>query len=63
MALLALVFIYEVGMHEHLVTQILFVKRLAKICAVGKKKKNKNTPIYFNRNYRTEMKLVPIIID
>ena len=22
-----------------------------------------NTPIYFNTNYRTEMKLVPIIMD
>ena len=31
-----------------------------KICTVGQKKKEKkrNTPIYFNTNYRTEMKLV-----
>ena len=28
---------------------------------VGKKKRN--IPIYFNINYRTEMKLVPIIMD
>ena len=27
------------------------------------KKKKRNTPIYFNTNYRTEMKLVPIIMD
>ena len=27
------------------------------------KKKKRNTPIYSNRNYRTEMKLVPIIMD
>ena len=26
-------------------------------------KKKRNTPIYFNTNYRTEMKLVPIIMD
>ena len=25
--------------------------------------KSKNTPVYFNTNYRTEMKLVPIIMD
>ena len=25
--------------------------------------KKRNTPIYFNTNYRTEMKLVPIIMD
>ena len=31
-------------------------------CAVGQKKK-RNTPIYFNTNYRTEMKLVLIIVD
>ena len=29
----------------------------------SKSKKKRNTPIYFNTNYRTEMKLVPIIID
>ena len=28
-----------------------------------KKKKKRNTPIYFNKNYHTEMKLVPIIMD
>ena len=27
------------------------------------RQKNQNTPIYFNTNYRTEMKLVPIIMD
>ena len=35
-------------------------------CTVGQKKKKKkprNTPIYFNANYRTEIKLVPIIMD
>ena len=26
-------------------------------------KKKRNTPIYFNTNYRAEMKLVPIIMD
>ena len=26
-------------------------------------KKKRNTPIYFSTNYRTEMKLVPIIMD
>ena len=32
---------------------------------VGQKNKNKkrNTPIYFNTHYRTEMKLVSIIMD
>ena len=25
--------------------------------------RSKNTPIYFNTNYRTEMKLVPVIMD
>ena len=29
----------------------------------SKSKKKRNTPIYFNTNYRTEMKLVPIIMD
>ena len=29
----------------------------------SKKKRKRNTPIYFNTNYRTEMKLVPIIMD
>ena len=28
-----------------------------------KRKKERNTFIYFNANYRTEMKLVPIIMD
>ena len=35
-------------------------------CTVGQKKRKKeeeNTPIYFNTNYSTEMKLVPIIMD
>ena len=31
-------------------------------CTVGEKNK-RNTPIYFITNYRTEMKLVPIIMD
>ena len=30
-------------------------------CTAGKKKGN--TPIYFNTNYRTEMKLKPIIMN
>ena len=30
-------------------------------CTVGPKKRN--TPIYFNTKYRTEIKLVPIITD
>ena len=29
----------------------------------SRSKKKQNTPIYFNANYRTEMKLVPIIMD
>ena len=29
----------------------------------SKSKKKRNPPIYFNTNYRTEMKLVPIIMD
>ena len=29
----------------------------------SKKNNKRNTPIYFNTNYRTEMKLVPIIMD
>ena len=34
-------------------------------CTVGqrKKKEKRNTPIYFNTNYRTEMKLVPVMMD
>ena len=33
-------------------------------CTVGQKKKEKrNTRIYFNTNYHTEMKLAPIIMD
>ena len=35
-------------------------------CTVGKtkqSKKKRNAPIYFNKNYRTEMKLVPIVMD
>ena len=28
-----------------------------------KKKKKRNTPVYVNTNYRTEIKLVPIIMD
>ena len=30
-------------------------------CTVGQKKRN--TPIYYNTNYHTEMKLVPVIMD
>ena len=33
------------------------------VCTVGQKKGGRNTPIYFNTNYCTEMKLVPNIID
>ena len=29
----------------------------------SRSKKKRNTPIYFNTNYHTEMKLVPIIMD
>ena len=29
----------------------------------SRSKKKKNIPIYFNTNYHTEMKLVPIIMD
>ena len=28
-----------------------------------KRKKERNSPIYFNANYRTEMKLKPVIMD
>ena len=35
------------------------VYKLISWCTVGKKR----NPIYFNTNYRTEMKLVPIIMD
>ena len=34
------------------------VKRLGTVV-----QKKRNTPIYFNTNYRREMKLVPIIMD
>ena len=38
--------------------------RLAKIGGMySRSKKKRNTPIYFNTSYRTEMKLVPIIMD
>ena len=33
------------------------------VAMYSKSKKKRNTPIYFNTNYRTEMKLVPIIMD
>ena len=33
------------------------------MCIKGQKNKNKTTPVYFNRNNCTEMKLVPIIMD
>ena len=35
---------------------------LIQVCAVGQEKK-RNIPMYFNTNYHTEMKLVPIIMD
>ena len=34
-----------------------------KKCIAGKKNKKLNFPIYFNINCRTEMKLMPIIMD
>ena len=33
------------------------------LCMYSKPKKKRNTPIYFNTNYRREMKLVAIIMD
>ena len=36
---------------------------ISNICTDGQKKKERNTPIYFNTNYRAEMKLVSIIMD
>ena len=48
--------------HTHIRTQRLFY-----LCTANKKKRKKKketkTPMYFNRNHRTEMKLVPIIMD
>ena len=45
----------------------MFTIAISIACTVGQKKKEKkkkrNTSIYFNTNYRTEMKLVPIIMD
>ena len=32
-------------------------------CTVGQKEKRNTHVIYFNGNYRTEMKLIPIIMD
>ena len=32
-------------------------------CKMYSRSKRRNTPIYFNTNYRTEMKLVPMIMD
>ena len=41
-----------------------FEGRLAKHSHVQQvKKKKRNTPIYFNANYRAETKLVPVIMD
>ena len=34
-----------------------------KVCTVGKKKRKRNSLIYFNTKYRTETKLVQIIMD
>ena len=46
---------------------LLFFCRLLYIqsrqCTASQKKKKRNTPIYFFTNYRTERKLVPIIMD
>ena len=36
---------------------------LALMYSSSKKKKKRNIPIYFNTNYRIEIKLVPIIMD
>ena len=38
-------------------------KKRLKLVMYSKSKKKRNTPIYFNTNYRTVMKLVPIIMD
>ena len=37
----------------------LWFSRYPRHCTVGQKKKKRNTPIYFNTNYRKDMKLVP----
>ena len=43
--------------------QIHYLVKMMSIYSKSKKKKKKrNIPIYFNTNYHTEMKLVPIII-
>ena len=41
---------------------VLDTKFMQNLSIEGKKKK-RNTPIYFNTNYRKEMILVPIIMD
>ena len=49
------------------VRQFRIFTTLKALGTVGKKKKKgkekRNTSIYFHTNYRTEMKLVPIIMD
>ena len=45
---------------EHIISKKEYVTCLY-VCTAGQKKGN--TPIYFNKNYRKEMKLVPIIMD
>ena len=48
------------------ISLFLFLYTCTKICTANLKKKGKkkrNTLIYFNTNYLTEMKLVPIIMD
>ena len=61
-------FFYEKTCHKllrhfcgHL--EISFKKLVCWRYSRSKKEKKRNTPIYFNTNYRTEMKLVPIIMD
>ena len=43
-------------------TSYRFDKFVCNINDVEQVKKDRNTPIYFNKNHRTEMKLVPNII-
>ena len=40
-----------------------YLKRKNITCTVGQIKKKRNTLIYSNTNYRTEVKLVPVIMD
>ena len=53
---------YIAGFHLHI--QININRRIIKLAIyVQLVIKKRNTPIYFNTNNRTEMKLVPIIMD